>query len=245
MSSKKENIYHLFKSASKDRTFTPEEPAARKVTNQAPQYEFDEKFMQLLKQEGLTIELIRNHIPSHVPIYAYKTQITIHGIFPEKYESTICKYKNCILNQNKTLGIKYNAIDVKKKIALGETLRLISTRFDIHAPALWHNSNGIGFRIEFDSLERMKEKYDQIDTTLFHGRKIGYKRVTKNYGRTSYGVEIDLGLIEEHTTWAIITNWTGINQQQYENKKQEIEQSRKAYYQMFNVTLTTSLAITA
>lgn len=37
-------------------------------------------------------------------------------------------YKNLVLNKNKSLGVKYNGIDEKKKSLLGEIIRYAKSR---------------------------------------------------------------------------------------------------------------------
>jgi hypothetical protein len=52
-----------------------------------------------------------------VPVLKYKTQITLHGVFDTEkingYNAT--GYKSMIVNDNKTLGVRYVAIDAEKK----------------------------------------------------------------------------------------------------------------------------------
>lgn len=59
-----------------------------------------------------------------VPIYQYKTQITIHGVFPDVTTNYIGNYKNLIQNDNKSIGIKYSAIDWSKKSLIINAIKL-------------------------------------------------------------------------------------------------------------------------
>lgn len=57
------------------------------------------------------------------PIFKYRGQITLHGIFNEfDTNLRIGSYKNLIINGNGSLGVKYNAIDHEKKRKLGGML---------------------------------------------------------------------------------------------------------------------------
>lgn len=70
----------------------------------------------------IMLETIENGITSEqldsfkVPVFKYGTQITIHGIFPD-IESTlrVGGYKRIFQNKNKSIGVKYDAIDYDKK----------------------------------------------------------------------------------------------------------------------------------
>lgn len=72
-------------------------------------------------ENGVTIERLEN---LKVPIFKYKTQITIHGVFPELKKDIIAGYKCLIQNQNKSIGCKWNAVDAEKK---GEIRKAIET----------------------------------------------------------------------------------------------------------------------
>jgi hypothetical protein len=55
-----------------------------------------------------------------MPIFRYRGQLTLHGIFESENKSiTIGGYKNIIVNGNGSIGVKYNAIDYDKKETLG------------------------------------------------------------------------------------------------------------------------------
>lgn len=60
-----------------------------------------------------------NKLSEIVPIYVYKTCITIHGNFPDIQIQRIGSYKNIIQNANGSVELRYSAIDysAKKEIA--------------------------------------------------------------------------------------------------------------------------------
>lgn len=55
-----------------------------------------------------------------LPIFVYKTCLTIHGNFPEIERQRIGYYKNIIQNNNGSLEIRYNAIDYNLKNEIEE-----------------------------------------------------------------------------------------------------------------------------
>lgn len=61
---------------------------------------------------------------NNVPIFVYKTCLTIHGNFPEIQNSYAGYYKNIIQNKNGSLEIRYSAIDNDAKKELLNILSL-------------------------------------------------------------------------------------------------------------------------
>lgn len=72
-------------------------------------------------ENGCPIEVLEN---LNLPIFYYNTQITIHGTFPSLNVSNIGEYKNIIQNGNKSVGVKYSAIDWNKKTIIRDAVRL-------------------------------------------------------------------------------------------------------------------------
>lgn len=61
-------------------------------------------------EKGVTYEELQS---LKVPVCFYNTQITIHG--KHKHEFRIGGYKNIFINKNKSLGVRYSAVDYDKK----------------------------------------------------------------------------------------------------------------------------------
>lgn len=62
----------------------------------------------------ITSESIKS-LSKSLPIFVYKTCLTIHGNFPEILRERIGGYKNLIQNNNGSLEVRYNAIDHELK----------------------------------------------------------------------------------------------------------------------------------
>lgn len=58
-----------------------------------------------------------------VPVFVYKTCLTIHGNFPDINRTHIGYYKNIIQNQNGSLEIRWSAIDNHKKKLIAKYIR--------------------------------------------------------------------------------------------------------------------------
>ena len=79
-----------------------------------------ESDIEVLENEGATFELLES---LNVPVYKYRTQITIHGLFPDLKNNYIGGYKNLFQNKNLSIGVKYNAIDRLKKEKIFSTIK--------------------------------------------------------------------------------------------------------------------------
>jgi len=60
-------------------------------------------------------------------LYYYKTQITLHGVFPKHLNTRLKGYKYITVNKNGSCGIRWPAVDLKLKQVLYSHLRNIST----------------------------------------------------------------------------------------------------------------------
>lgn len=96
-----------------------------------------EEIINEIESNGITSEQLKK---MGVPYFTYLTQITLHGIFDSLKTSYSFGYKNLIVNKNKSLGVKYTAIDEGKRRELAKMLRLVgisyypnSTRCDFSA----------------------------------------------------------------------------------------------------------------
>ena len=64
-----------------------------------------------------------------VPVFKYRTQITLHGLWNYQGQGRIGGYKNLVLNQNETLGVRYSAIDAEKVREIVRLLRYSGSRW--------------------------------------------------------------------------------------------------------------------
>jgi len=126
-------------------------------------------------ESGITLEDLENISLLGVPILKYKTQITIHGLFPELHNNYILGYKNIFQNKNKSIGVKYNAIDEEKRQRIAKRLQTIGFFYR-------RNSQGTEFNImetfKPENFETQKTKFinlsKQIDQSLYFGHYCFY-----------------------------------------------------------------------
>lgn len=94
---------------------------SRKVSNRSaltvPRSILDE-----IEKEGITTERL-TLLSDTYPIYYYKTQVTVHGVFPKGMTGSSFGYKNLVRNKNGSLGIRFSAVDAKKKVTLSKYCR--------------------------------------------------------------------------------------------------------------------------
>lgn len=143
----------------------------RKSNNLAPDVVIPANFVQKI-ENGITIEELESMSINGLPILTYKTQITIHGIFPE-LDLKVGNYKSVFTNGNGSLGVKYSAIDHNKKSRIMNALKFVGWGLDETSQRI------IAYKYQFlDTLpaeeamlklKELKSFVDSIDTSLFKG----------------------------------------------------------------------------
>jgi DNA-binding transcriptional MerR regulator len=161
-------------------------------------------------QKGITTEFLNNLLKEGYNIYRYYTQITVHGICHELETNRIGYYANLILNGNKSLGIKWNAIDREKKCRIGNTLSYFDWKHNSDSSG---DSYSINKRVTEDNfmdvLKDFQNIVKRIDTSLFYGdifiQKVNY------YGMKYLYIVISLNGILESNIDSFIIQVTGCN----------------------------------
>lgn len=85
---------------------------------QIPQHVLDQ-----IRSGNVTCEML-DQVSATVPVFKYKTCITLHGHFNlGPVMPRIGGYANILKNQNGSLEVRYNAIDLAKKQRIAQVLR--------------------------------------------------------------------------------------------------------------------------
>lgn len=145
-------------------------------------------------EAGCSLEALEE-IAQGFDIFKYRTQITVHGLFPELSTNCIGRYVNIVQNKNKSVGIKYTAIDHAKKMKL---YRLIcdctdyrifenSSEFKIHHWEVLDTSSEEAFKAP---IKKAVEEIKKIDRSLFFGSVQVY--VSRGLFRTYLVKEINI-----------------------------------------------------
>lgn len=176
----------------------------RKVLNRAGHAKIDPSFFDMLSKEGLTSEYLESF---PYPVYRYMTQITLHGVFKPTDINLLMVggYQNVIVNQNKTIGIKYNAIDYEKKKRIGRYLKPYGYEY-------FRDSSGDDYSKSFIHKEEVLRAYRGIDVSQF----LATKYVMYNPFTGRFYLRISLKAIYEREIWSFLTAVTGQTRQQIE-----------------------------
>ncbi|MFW6219824.1 MAG: hypothetical protein ACOC33_03210 [bacterium] len=116
-------------------------------------------------ESGITLEDL-NGIAKKYPIFKYGTQITIHGQFPKLNNNYIFGYKNVFQNKNKSIGIKYTAIDESKRKQIAERLYTIGFRYHRNSSEAYYYIQG---QYTPEKLAEFQSIVVKIDKSLFYG----------------------------------------------------------------------------
>lgn len=166
-------------------------------------------------EAGCSLEQLEQML-SKFDIYKYGTQITIHGLFPTLSTRRVGGYVNLSQNKNKSIGVRYTAIDYDKKRRLFDMLRKTSdwniernsTNFAIYKqerlPSDWRNERD---RI-VEIVNRYRQEADRIDKTLFVGNVSCY--VAEGIGCSYVVLFVNIRCFYDKNFKAIFENLSGM-----------------------------------
>jgi len=148
----------------------------------------DPKILEVIEQ-GITIEDLDK---INLPIFKYQTQITIHGIFPELENQVLFGYKSIFQNKNKSIGVKWVAIDEAKRKDIANTLK----HFGISYRATSTEATfSIYKELTDENVQVIKNLYSGVNTDLFFGQK--YLSTGNLFGREYIVLEFYINGIYE------------------------------------------------
>jgi|GEM_PF-1410167 hypothetical protein len=197
-----------------------------------------EKYLAIIESEGATLELLEE---LKVPVFKYRTQITIHGLFPELKNNYLGGYKNLFQNKNLSIGVKYNAVDYEKKKLIYKILRhngwtIARTSTDFYAFKMIP-VNRDNYK---DELEKMKAEVSKVDESLFYGH------VECFLGKTMFDVfvfgQVVINAVPQKNVGPLIYNITEKTLAENEKEIQEKEEGEKAEYEQRQLAYQKELA---
>ncbi len=97
-----EKIETLFESSNFD---------SKNITNKGAEL-IEQETLSKIETNGVTLEFLNT---LKAPVFKYRTQITIHGIFPTLENNYLGGYKRLFQNKNLSIGVKWDAVDFEKK----------------------------------------------------------------------------------------------------------------------------------
>lgn len=125
-----------------------------------------------IETKGLTLERIEELTANGYDIYKYATQITLHGTCDElSKDGRIGWYKCLALNKNKSIGIKWIAVDREKKERIIDLLeesgwKSVSNSTELYPQRVKRVSDAEEAKTV---AEEWKADIDRIDHSLFYG----------------------------------------------------------------------------
>lgn len=181
-------------------------------------------------EAGCSLEALEE-IAQGFDIFKYRTQITVHGLFPELSTNCIGRYVNIVQNKNKSVGIKYTAIDHAKKMKLYRLIcdctdyRILenSTEFKIHHWEVLDTSSEEAFKAP---IKKAVDEIKKIDRSLFFGSVQVY--VSRGLFRTYLVKEINIKCFYEKNSKQIAEQVCGMNYDEILSKhQQKVEEERQ------------------
>lgn len=163
-----------------------------------------------IETEGVTLEFLQG---LNVPVYKYRTQITIHGLFPALTHNYLGGYKNLFQNKNLSIGVKWQAVDYAKKSLIYNTITSYldgwhkthnSTDFFIYTTSKMFNDKETYKTL----LEAAKLNISHINKGLFFGNCGVY--LSQNFGGYFLVSYINIGAILETNVIPCIENITKV-----------------------------------
>jgi hypothetical protein len=189
----------------------PQDEKARRRSNTAPSGNPGIAAEELA--QGVTLERLQS-LP--VPVYAYQTQLTIHGQFPPV--SGLCAgYKLLTRNANGSLGVRYAGIDAGKKQIMARALRLAGSPW-----SPFRDSRGLTLQRCVASASEGRELIAGIPSGIYGGA--GLFRCPLS-GRI-YAI-VSVGAIRAADLWNVIGYFApGMTAEKMQRKEEEIEREQ-------------------
>lgn len=183
-------------------------------------------------EAGCSLETLED-VAKGFNIFKYRTQITVHGLFPALSTRCIGRYVNIVQNKNKSVGIRYNAIDHDKKMRLYNLIcdcteyRITenSTTFHISQWIKLDTSSEESFKAP---IQKAVDEINMIDRKLFYGSVHVY--VVREIFRVYVVKEINIKCFYERNFKSIVEQVCGISYDEaieIHNKKVEEERQRR------------------
>lgn len=184
-------------------------------------------------EAGCSLEAIEHLVGNRFDVFKYNTQITIHGIFPETSTNRIGSYVNLVQNKNKSIGIRYSAVDCDKKQMLQDLFA------DCYAICRWHASiNSSSFVVQRTKRVDTAEQFAEAEAEFTaHMRSVGqdlYFGGGSVYHASLFGIvyiveEFQINAVYAENIPALFEAISGITWADAQKRKAEADAARAAY----------------
>lgn len=201
---------------------------SKHILNLAPNKIIPNDVLERLRKDGLTIEQIDRLQDEGYPVCHYETQITIHGIVANELAArrTANGYVTLVRNQNKSLGVRWIAVDEEKRKRIFTLLRHYGWSHQ-------HNSSCDYYykvmHLTKEAVEMLKSEEARIDKSLFFGRTDLYRAGL--YGMNYIVLECHVNGIYERNIKSFVESMTGVSYEECELRNQEFCDKQKAEWE--------------
>lgn len=186
-----------------------------------------QEIINSIESGGITSEMLQSF---PFPIFKYRTQITLHGKFISDRDYFITGgYKNLIINKNKSLGVRYSAIDMQKKQFIYKVLRLEKSRFFMDITS---TSSSITSYLKHtpENLETMKQVFTMLPTNY-----IGFSQlyISQSMFGTYIVIKLYLNAIYQNELFSFLSQLLqkDYSQEIFDANLKAKELSDKQYYE--------------
>ena len=197
----------------------------RSTTSIPPQY------IESIEAGNVTSEDIKK-LSEMVPIFIYKTCITIHGNLPEIQRQYVGGYKNLIQNKNNSLEIRHSAIDSHLK---NELSQLLTGHWNKHQDS----AKGIYFvktkrtQDKTEAINTIQEQREYIKSIQLTGCKARLYVSGYNYFGMYYISTFFVPILIETDIINLASQLTGINTGTLTSEKQKRDEEEKQRHQKY------------
>ena len=177
--------------------------------------------------KGITLEQLNELLAKGYDIYKYSSQITIHGTCNELTDNNVFLYKSLILNKNKSLGVKWAAVDSEKKANICKTLEYFGwttnhTSLKFHPSLIKCSDNVSDAKKQCNDLKTI---IDNIGENMFYGSYNIY--IGEIFGRYYSVLDLFINGIKQENVTPLLEKILDMDNETITNKINSIEAEKK------------------
>ena len=177
--------------------------------------------------KGITLEQLNELSVKSFDIYKYSTQITIHGICNDLTDNNVFLYKSLILNKNKSLGVKWTAVDSEKKANICKTLEYFGWS-TIQSSTKFYPNKVIRFSNKEDAKKQCavyRNIIDRIGNNMFYGSYNIY--IGEIFSMYFAVIELFINGIKQENVTPLLEKILDMDNETITNKINSIEAEKK------------------
>lgn len=177
--------------------------------------------------KGITLEQLNELLAKGYDIYKYSTQITIHGTCNDLTDNNVFLYNSLMLNKNKSLGVKWIAVDTEKKNEICTKLEYFGwttnhTSLKFHPSLIKCSDNVSDAKKQCNDLKTI---IDNIGENMFYGSYNIY--IGEIFGRYYSVLDLFINGIKKENVTPLIEKIIGMDIDTINSKIESIEAEKK------------------